>query len=68
MNPLRRSLPNIGGLSRRLQDAVSIAVLTTAVVAGSILAAYEALQDTSGDVAIAAHRAAGPRSALERPQ
>ncbi|WP_418120832.1 hypothetical protein [Variovorax sp. 350MFTsu5.1] len=68
MNPLRRSLPDIGGLSRRLQDAVGIAVLTTAVVAGSALAAYEALQDTSGDVAIAAHRAAGPRSALERPQ
>jgi len=68
MNPLRRSLPDIGGLSRRLQDAVGIAVLTTAVFAGSILAAYEALQDTSGGVAIAAHRAAGPGSALEHPQ
>jgi len=68
MNPLRRSLPDIGGLSRRLQDAVSIAVLTAAVVAGSVLAAHEALQDTSGNVAIAAHHAADPGSALEHPQ
>jgi len=69
MNLSRRPFTDIiGGLSCPLQDAVSIAVLTTLVVANSVLAASEALEDPLGGVTVVANRAVRPGVALERPQ
>lgn len=69
MNLLRRPSPHVGStLSSRLKDAVSLAALTTVVFASSVIAAAEALQDTSDDLTVVVNQAVRSGAASECPQ
>lgn len=69
MNSSRRTSSDIrSGTSRGLRDAVSIAVLMAAAMAGSVFAASEALGDASSGTAIVVRDTVVLSDASERSQ